>query len=257
MWKAIRIALLLAVLAFVASGTWFERRRAHEWKEPQEMGIVPVAGDDSAITAAYVAALKPEEFAELEEFFAAQGAAYGLGVGTPLRVHLYAPVATLPPDPPRGGTALSALWWSLQLRYYAARYGVEPPRAGTAIRMFVVFHDPARAPQLPHSAGLQKGLIGVAHVFAARHMRGSNAVVIGHEYLHTVGGTDKYDPTTDAPLYPQGFAEPAAEPRYPQRYAEIMAGRRPLSPTTQEMPESLGQCVVGEATAAEIGWVAH
>jgi len=58
-----------------------------------------------------------------------------------------------------------------------------------------------------------------------------------------------------APLYPQGFAEPQRQPRYPQRFAEIMAGRRPLSPAEFDMPDSLREVVVGALTAAEIRWV--
>ena len=257
MWKRIRIALLLLVLAFVASGAWFERRRSHDWHEPQDIGIVPVAGDDSPVTLAYVAGLTPEEFADVGTFMTAQAATYGLSVGTPVRVHLYPAIGERPPPPPRAGGVAAAVLWSLRLRYFAVRHGEIPPHAATAVRMFVVYHDPARAPQVPHSAGLEKGLIGVAHLFAAPHMRGSNAVVVAHEYLHTVGATDKYDPASDEPVFPAGFAEPAREPRFPQRYAEIMAGRRPLAPGVQEMPESLAGCVIGEATAAEIGWVVH
>jgi hypothetical protein len=256
-WKVVRVALLLIVLAYLASSTWFEQSRAHDWRMPQDIAIVPVVGDDSAVTRDYVALLEAREFADIEAFTAEQAASYGLGVQRPVRVHLYAPINSLPPTPPSPGRPLAAVWWSLRLRYYAARLGETPPGAATAVRMFVVYHDPAYAPQLPHSAGLAKGLIGVAHVFASTHMSGSNNVVIAHEYLHTLGATDKYDPATDAPLYPAGFAEPAQDPRYPQRFAELMAGRRPLTPTTQEMPESLSQCVIGEATAAEIRWVSR
>jgi hypothetical protein len=56
------------------------------------------------------------------------------------------------------------------------------------------------------------------------------------------------------PLYPIGYAEPDLKPQLPQRAAELMAGRIPLSPTEAETPESLRQVVVGPLTAAEIGW---
>jgi len=107
---------------------------------------------------------------------------------------------------------------------------------------------------LPHSLGLQRGLTGVVHLFAARSQSAQNAIVTAHELLHTFGATDKYAPDSDAPLYPQGFAEPERVPRYPQRYAEIMAGRVPLASDRQEMPEDLAQVRVGTATAREIGW---
>ena len=46
--------------------------------------------------------------------------------------------------------------------------------------MFVLYHDPALTPQVPHSLGLTKGLIGVVYAFATPDMDGENAVVIAH-----------------------------------------------------------------------------
>ena len=77
---------------------------------------------------------------------------------------------------------------------------------------------------------MQKGLIGVVHAFAQRQMAGTNNIVITHELLHTLGATDKYEPGSGAPLFPIGFADPSQKPLYPQEAAEIMAGRRALSP---------------------------
>jgi hypothetical protein len=88
-------------------------------------------------------------------------------------------------------------------------------------------------------------------------MAGENNIVIAHELMHTLGATDKYDLGTGAPIYPAGFAEPDREPRYPQQSAEIMAGRRALSPTDFEMPSGLRDVVVGVATAGEIRWTHH
>jgi hypothetical protein len=79
-------------------------------------------------------------------------------------------------------------------------------------------------------------------------------VVIAHEILHTLGATDKYDPATLQPLYPQGYAEPERNPRFPQSRAEIMAGRRALSQRDAEMPDSLDDTRVGAQTAREIHW---
>jgi len=256
MWKTVRVSLLLALLVFVAFTTWYERHRARDWRDTQRIGVFPVAGDDSPVTLGYLRQLESGEFADLEAFMSGQAGDYGLASREPVKIELYPTVLRAPPAPPAPGQPLSAILWSLELRSYAARFGSAPGRA-PSVRMFVVYHDPARTPRLAHSAGLEKGLIGVAHVFAAARMRGSNSVVIAHEYLHTLGATDKYDPATDAPLYPVGYAEPAADPRYPQRFAELMAGRRPLTPSTQEMPESLEQCMIGEASAREIGWLSR
>jgi len=94
----------------------------------------------------------------------------------------------------------------------------------------------------------------VVHAFASRSLNGSNDIVIAHELLHTVGASDKYDLASGTPLFPQGFADPAQEPRFPQQRAEIMAVRRALSASESEIPASLEAVVVGPATALEIGW---
>jgi hypothetical protein len=107
---------------------------------------------------------------------------------------------------------------------------------------------------VPHSSGLEKGLVGVVYAYAARAAAGPNSVVIAHEILHTLGATDKYDPVTLQPFYPQGYAEPERNPRFPQSRAEIMAGRRALSEREAEMPDSLDETRVGAQTASEIHW---
>jgi hypothetical protein len=94
-------------------------------------------------------------------------------------------------------------------------------------------------------------------VFATKQMAGSNNIVIAHELMHTFGATDKYDFGTGQPLYPVGYADPALKPLFPQASAEIMAGRRAISPTNAEMPLSLQAVVVGPATADEIRWTHH
>jgi len=120
--------------------------------------------------------------------------------------------------------------------------------------MFLLYHDPATLQSVPDSHGMQKGLIGVVHAFALASMAGSNNIVVTHELLHTLGATDKYDPSNGAPLFPTGFAEPDRKPLYPQEKAEIMAGRRALSAEDFQMPATLSAVVVGPATAAEIRW---
>jgi hypothetical protein len=108
------------------------------------------------------------------------------------------------------------------MRYWAWRVDA-PPGPAPDIKLFVLYHDPAISPALPHSLGLQKGLLGVVHVFADAGMRGSNDTVIAHELLHTLGATDKYDLASNQPMHPDGFAEPDREPLYPQSLAELMA----------------------------------
>jgi hypothetical protein len=144
--------------------------------------------------------------------------------------------------------------WSLKLRYYRWRaLAASSPRP--QIALFLLYHDPALTRSVPHSAGLQRGLTAVVHLFASPAQDAQNRIVITHELLHTFGATDKYDLATGLPSYPDGFAEPQLTPRFPQRLAEIMAGRMPVSAAQARLPESLEDERVGPLTAREIGWV--
>ena len=123
------------------------------------------------------------------------------------------------------------------------------------IRIYALYNHPSTAQQLAHSVGLQKGLIGVANLFSVNQMTSDNNFVIAHELLHTLGASDKYDPMSNQPIFPVGYAEPELSPLYPQRYAEIMGGRIPVSPKWSTVPKSLDLVLVGPQTALEIGWL--
>ena len=51
-----------------------------------------------------------------------------------------------------------------------------------------------------------------------------------------------------------GYADPFADPLYPQPAAEIMGGRVALAPEEAAIPASLADVVVGPETAAEVNW---
>jgi hypothetical protein len=121
--------------------------------------------------------------------------------------------------------------------------------------MFVVYHDPDTHNTLRHSLGIQKGMIGVVNAYAGRALAQRNNVVIAHEFLHTLGASDKYDRTNNQPIYPDGYAEPDRTPLHPQRKAEIMAGRIPLSDQQAVMPKSVARSSIGAMTAREIRWI--
>jgi hypothetical protein len=240
------------VLAVVAIQAWRDRLVTHSWKEPLWVGIYPLNGDGTAQAQRYLDSLTPQSFAAIEEFFAREARRYGVALAAPVHVELYPPGTQLPPALSRDAGPLGIAWWSLKLRWYAMHASRVPGRAPSRIRLFVLYHDPSTLPVAPDSHGLQKGLVGVVHVFAAAEMNGSNNIVIAHELLHTVGATDKYDLATGAPLFPSGYGDRDRVPLYPQEEAELMAGRRALSPREFEMPRSLQEVVVGPETAREI-----
>ena len=240
MWKSIRIALLLFVLAAVAIQAWLDRIATQSWKGTLWVGIFPLNGDGTPMAQHYLAGLTVKEFSGIEDFF--------------VHTELYPQGSALPPELERDAGPLGIAWWSLKLRWFAAHATEVPGRAPPRIRIFVLYHDPATLDRVPDSHGLQKGLVGIVHAFAQTAMAGSNNIVIAHELMHTLGATDKYELGSGAPLYPLGFAEPDRQPLYPQVRAEIMAGRRALSPQDFEMPQGLRDVVVGPATALEIRW---
>ena len=252
-FRNLRILFLLLVLLFVALTTWQDRYRSTRWREPLYAAIYPIAADESPLTLRYVADLDAELFKPIDRFFAREAARYHLRTDEPVRTRLRPELRERPPQraPTTGpiGTAL----WSLKLRYWAWRvsgHANEPED----IRIFVLYHDPTLTPAVPHSLGTTKGLIGVVYAFATPDMDGENAVVIAHELLHTVGATDKYRAGDDAPVFPDGYADPWQVPLFPQHNAELMAGRRMLSADRWQQAESLDEVVIGSATALEIRW---
>ncbi|MDB6083651.1 MAG: hypothetical protein JWN43_1532 [Gammaproteobacteria bacterium] len=253
-FRTLRVAILLLILGMVAVTTWQDRYRSTRWREPLFVAIYPVAADESTVTSRYVESLAGAQFTDIDFFFAREASRYHLRTNEPIRTRLRPSLQGLPPQRAARAGVISTAVWSLRLRYWAwrtSRHAREPED----VRIFVLYHDPALNPTVPHSLGLTKGLIGVVYAFAVPDMTGANNVVIAHELLHTVGATDKYDPADDAPRFPEGYGDPRQIPLYPQKKAELMAGRRMLSHTRWEQPSSLDEVVVGGATALEIRWL--
>jgi hypothetical protein len=252
MWRRIRIGILLIVLFVVAGGAWSDRQRTTDWSSPLWVGVFPVNADGRPATGRYIAALETGQFSDIEAFFAREAAEYGVTLEQPVKVVLYPQVTALPPRLEPGISVAGRVWWSLKLRYYTWRQAGDTP---ADIRVFVLYHDPEETNAVPHSLGLQAGLLGVVYAFADENLETENNIVIAHEVLHTVGATDKYDPATNLPVFPQGYGEPDAEPRFPQSIAEIMAGRIAINEDEAGMPEGLADVIVGPETASEIRWV--
>jgi hypothetical protein len=254
-WRQIRIAFLLLLLGVAAYSNWYDRLSTTDWDETLYVGVFPVDEADGATARNYIASLSEDRMADIERFLNEEAQSFGVGIARPVSIELYPPVQERPPERAADAGVLQTMWWSLKLRMYARRASRASGRAPPQVRIFVIYHDPTFTQSVPHSVGMQKGLVGVVHAFADARMTRTNNVVIAHEILHTLGASDKYDPRSLAPLFPIGFAEPERKPLYPQTFAEIMAGRYALDANTFEMPETLDQVVAGEATALEIRWI--
>ncbi len=253
-FRNIRILILLAVLAAVLIYTQEQKRSTTSWYKPVTVAIFPINGDGQAETTDYINNLSASDFAEIDTFFSLGSREYGLIAEQPIQTRLGATVTDRPPAPPQNPGMLSAIWWSLKLRYWAYQHTPDNISNENRIRLYVLYHQARDNQPLAHSLGLQKGLIGVIHAYADKKQSAQNLVVMAHEILHTVGATDKYD-QQNRPVYPAGYAEPDKMPLHPQRYAEIMAGRIAISEEKARMPSSLRAARVGTVTAGEINWI--
>jgi hypothetical protein len=251
--RVLRQLSLGVIAAALLGGTWLSRARTTSWEETLWVAVYPVTAGKAESTLGYIDGLTSESFAPLEKFMAREAERYGVALGRPVRVDLRGAV-DMPPLPPEGGSVLEIMAWSLKLRWWAWQAVADQPGPEPDIRIFAVYHDAVNGAVLPDSLGIQEGRIGIVHLFGSRRTRGSNQVVMAHELLHTLGATDKYDPSNNLPVFPDGFADAEKEPVYPQHHAEIMGGRVPVAPDRAEIPKSLKVTRVGPATAAELRW---
>ena len=252
MFKAARISILLFILFFVAVSTWLTQARSTDWNNSLWVKIYPINADGSDVAAKYIDNLEVDDFRGIESFLARETERYARAVSRPVRIELGTQVREPPPRIPAEPNMLSIMMWSLKMRWWAGRVTDAQDRIEPDVRIFVRYHQPDIAVRLENSVGLQKGMVGIVNGYASRRHRGTNNVIIAHEFLHTLGATDKYSPLDGQPVGPDGIAEPDRKPLYPQRYAEIMGGRVALSETDSVIPSSLKYVVIGPLTASEI-----
>jgi len=240
-------------LLMVAVGGWLSKARSTDWDKSLEVVIYAINADGSVASQKHIDTLDSNGFIDIEEFFEREAKVYNLALKKPVDVSYAGELKEKPPMPPRAGSQLSIIFWSLKLRYWAWKVDNYPYPED--VQIFVLYFDPEETKTVAHSLGLQKGLIGIVNAFASKKMKKENHVIIAHELLHTVGAIDKYDPRTNQPLYPIGYAFPEQSPLHPQNKAEIMAGRIAITENKAEQPEKLKQVILGEATAIEINWL--
>lgn len=251
----VRIAILLAILAFVAVGAWLERARSRDWNDTLRVTVYPVTQSADPAVRTYIQGLAAADFRDTEEFFAAEASDYGIAVEQPVRIRVSHAAAGVPPAVPQRPHMLSIAWWSLRFRYFAASTAWRDPLPSPDIQVFAQYSPPTPGvASVPDSVGLRKGLVALAHLYAGHGAAATNQIVLAHELLHTLGATDKYDLRTGQPHVPDGLGDPGQRPLYPQELGEIMAGRIATGAATAAMGGSLDDMLVGPLTAAEIGW---
>ena len=255
MFKAIRISILLFILFFVGLSTFLTQARSTDWNNSLWIKIYPINADGSSEAAKYIKRLNTSDFEDIETFLKRETQRYSKDLSQPVRIELGSEVKEQPPELGAEPNVLSVIYWSLKMRWWAGEATEDQDRIEPDVRIFVRYHEPELAVVLENSVGLQKGMVGIVNGYASRRHRGTNNFIIAHEFLHTLGATDKYDPSNGQPIPPDGLGEPDRKPLYPQRYAEIMGGRVALAGDDAVVPKSLKYAVIGPLTASEINLI--
>jgi len=249
----LRPLLLLCALLAIGGITAHQMIYTRAWHKPLDVVIYPINADNSLETHNYINKLSNPTFSEIDTWMSAEARRHGLSLQSPIKTRMGARVDSVPPELPVDKGVLRTLLWGLQLRYWVYRNTPDDDSNLRRVRIFVAYYQGEDDKPLSHSVGLQKGLIGVVHAFAHDEQTKQNNIVIAHEFLHTVGASDKYN-FAGGPEYPFGYANPRRQPLYPQRYAEIMVGRIPTSAYSSYMATSLKSVRINDLTASEIAW---
>jgi hypothetical protein len=255
-FRRIRIAILVGILLFTAAwgaSTSYKRWVRGHWRRPLLVGLVLLSpdGDIDAETWRRGASRLADRLAEEMQRWRGPDA-------IPFDLSVVGPVAWDRPLPftPRSGSLIDRAWHALDV-WRTARE-IDRAAGGVAggfdIRVFVL-----AAPALGDHTEFAEGSGAVnGEVAFVRGSAGGDLSIplqaIGHELLHTVGASDKYDGQGHA-REPDGLADPDRVPRYPQDHAEWMVGEVTTSPGRGRLPASIDELQVGPTTAREIGWV--
>jgi len=253
-FRILRITVLLGALVFAGLVTAHQMVYTRSWTKPLSVVIYPINADGHLATEKYIQSLDNATFSQIDRWMEREASRHNLALSNPVSVSLGDQIRHHPPEFPMNGNGVDVLFWGLAFRWWAWRYTPESETDLTRVRLFVMYHEGIDNQPLAHSLGLQKGLMGLVHAFAIPEQTNQNNIVIAHEMLHTVGALDKYE-SSGAPMFPVGFANPVRTPLFPQRSAEIMAGRIPTSHQSHYMAESLKSVVLNKFTAAEINWL--
>lgn len=253
MTKNLRYLILLLILLFVLLNEVLTKFRVVSWERPLQVQVFAINGDARGATANYIQSLDLDSFRKIQSFINGEAKRYGIQEPA-IEIVYRGLLSDSPPIAPSGRNILENIYWSLKFRAWSFKRAWQDDGESADIELYVRYFDTATTESLRHSVGLEGGQIAIINAFADPEYRGSNQVVIAHEFMHTLGASDKYA-QGNQPIYPEGYAEPYRQPLHPQRYATLMGGRIPLSDHKSAMPQSLDQVLVGIHTAGEIYWL--
>ena len=257
-FKFLRVLVLLFILFIVAVDSWLDSARSTDWNDTLNVVVVPINPEKSDPVADYILSFDNDAFKPIEDFFDQEASRY-LPLNKPafkliLGNELHQEPPKFTPNENREAQWFDAVVWSLKTRYWVYKMKKNYKHLYPDIMLFVNYYDPAKHRRVRHSLGLEKGLYSIVYAFGNKGDKKGNHIVIAHELLHTLGASDKYALNSNQPLYPIGYANRDKRPLYPQKKAELMAGRIPISEGKATMPDSLVDVLIGPETAMEINW---
>lgn len=271
-FRRFRVGLLLLLLAVTGLWAWethLADHRVFAWDRPIQLAVVAVVeGEESQESRWFIqdflsrSSTPRRNLRSVERWIQSEYERHSGDDLEILDVSVRGPVLVdeRPPVLPTGEDSFYRQWKGIRdfLGYFREIHGREELLLGAQdVTVFVYFYDdddPVQRAAFERFDSVASRRDGIGIVFAplGRSRLGWTTAVVAHEILHTLGASDKYEGRTS--VYPQGFAEPDREPRYPQRRGEIMSLGRPVSPGVDEAVRSLKECIVGEVTAGEINW---
>jgi hypothetical protein len=253
----VRVAVLLAILLVVVLWAWRDvrmRRERNHWDRTLRVAIIVLGL--SPVDEATMAALR-ERTGALEDAFADEMHRYRPGAQRPFAFTVFGPalVTERPPTPASDGVVDLAKQSYAQWRYLSAVDDTTGLDTGLFdARIYALVRAPTRKGRsVVEGQSEENGRVGTVEVEIDPNSADFALFVVGHELLHTLGATDKYD-ASGRVLVPAGLADPSRSPLYPQERVEIMARNRPVAPGDERPPDGLAELTVGQVTAREIGW---
>jgi len=256
----LRLAVLLAILGVVLLYAYSHHRRLEKrttWTETLEVAIVviPQGAIDGDVL---------DEFTSrgqvLEHRLTEERRRHAPQSAPPFRITTYVAQAALPappalPDDIDTLTGLVTYTWDKQRWVSQIDDAVGLHSGGLDARIYLVARPVEDGlPRTVEGVGEENGTIGIVEIDLSDDTVDLAHFVAAHELFHLLGADDRYGPTGDI-LVPQGLAEPELEPRYPQRFTEIMARHRAISESQHVLPEGIEELRVGQITARELGWL--
>lgn len=253
-FRRVRIGVLLLVLAGVgvwAAGVVRKRERRRDWRRPLDAAVVVVTR--GAVPGQLVTALV-RRLDALEQLLEAEMRRHRGGDERPFLLQAFGPVpADAAPPEPEGNDLAARVRHYVALRRWRKpidRQAGDPGRKDVVVYL-VVSAAGGRQPRTAEGMAAAGGELGLVETTLDAASVDLALIAVGHELLHLVGASDKYD--ADGHATPAGLVDAARGGS--QQHAEIMVGEIPLGPGRGRLATRLDEVRVGPVTAREIGWV--